>query len=165
MPVVAVSDRAVHGVDLQQVAALVGLHESFDPQLAPQELKHRQGKLLTWLDAVIDTLPSDTFDIPIPGRDRTVWTLIEHVCEIGQVYRRVAIQQADFDSAAAEAEVHPRHNRHELQSAIASLQAALIAENENYARVIETYFGEASLHVVLERCTWHIAQHLRQLES
>jgi hypothetical protein len=28
---------------------------------------------------------------------------------------------------------------------------------------VNTYYGERSLHELLERCTWHSAQHARQI--
>jgi len=40
------------------------------------------------------------------------------------------------------------------------LQRADAAELQ---RTVRTYFGEQSLHQVLERCVWHSAQHARQL--
>jgi hypothetical protein len=30
---------------------------------------------------------------------------------------------------------------------------------------VKTYYGERSLHELLERCTWHSAQHARQIAS
>ena len=165
MPIVAVGDQAVHGVDLRQVASLVGLDYDSKPTLSPTELRTRQSTFLSILERAIDFIPDFAQEMKIPGRDRTVWNLVEHMCEIAAVYQRVAAGVSKFDALAADAEVTGKSTHTQLHSNIKGLSAKLSVETHDYERSIETYFGYASLHYVLERSTWHIAQHLRQLAS
>lgn len=160
-----VGNNAVHGVDLQQVAGLVGLDYDSRPQLSPAELRNRQAVLLSILDRAIDRIPESVHGTKIPGRDRTIWNLVEHMCEIASVYQRVATGISIFDATAADAEVNGELSSVQLHSSIKDLTMRLSAETLDYERRVETYFGVASLHYVLERSTWHIAQHLRQLAS
>ncbi|MCY4130081.1 MAG: hypothetical protein OXG15_12680 [Gammaproteobacteria bacterium] len=155
----------MHGVDLQQVAGLLGLNYDSNPDLSPAELIVRQAALLSILDSALDHIPKSAHEIKIPGRDRTVWNLVEHMCEIACVYQRVVEGTSTFDAAAADAEVTDTSTGEQLHSSISRLTAKLSVETQDYERSVETYFGPASLHYVLERCTWHIAQHLRQLAS
>ena len=155
----------MHGVDLQQVAGLVGLDYDSSPALSPSQLKVRQVALLSILDSALERIPESAHEIKIPGRDRTVWNLVEHMCEIACVYQRVVEGASAFDAAAADAVVTGASTDVQLHSSISSLTSKLSAESPDYEKRIETYFGSASLHYVLERCTWHIAQHLRQLTS
>ena len=87
------------------------------------------------------------------------------MCEIASVYQRVATGVSIFDATAADAEVNGELSSVQLHSSIKDLTMRLSAETLDYERRVETYFGVASLHYVLERSTWHIAQHLRQLAS
>ena len=165
VPIVAVGRQAVHGVDLQQVAGLIGLEYNSIPALSPPELIKRQFEFLTILDCTLDNIPETAHNQKIPGRDRTIWNLVEHMCEIARVYQRVADGTSTFDASAADAEVTGKSTREQLHASLDSLKAKLTRESFEYEKHVHTYFGLASLHYVLERCTWHIAQHLRQLAS
>ena len=165
MPIVALAEQAVHGVDLQQVAGLVGLEYDSKPKLSPSELIERLIEFLSILDCTLDSIPRTAYDQKIPGRDRTIWNLVEHMCEIAHVYQRVAEGTSTFDAAAADAEVTGKSTCEQLHAALSRLRIELSREAHDYERKVETYFGLASLHYVLERSTWHIAQHLRQLAS
>lgn len=150
---------------MQQVAGLVGVDYDSEPQLSPSELKERQIAFLSILDRALDTIPQSVYETKIPGRDRTVWNLVEHMCEIASVYQRVATGVLKFDASAADAEAIGKSTRAQLHASISSLTSELSLEFHDYERRIETYFGYASVHYILERATWHIAQHLRQLSS
>ena len=165
VPIVAVGRQAVHGVDLQQVAGLIGLEYNSTPELPPSELIKRQVEFLSILDSTLDSIPETAYDQKIPGRDRTIWNLVEHMCEIAHVYQRVAEGTTTFDASAADAEVTGESTREQLHASLDGLKAKLMRETHEYEKYVDTYFGLASLHYVLERTTWHIAQHLRQLAS
>ena len=144
---------------------MIGVDYDSKPQLSPAALRTRQITFLQSIDEVLDRIPDSLHEKKIPGRDRTVWNLIEHMCEIARVYQSVAQGSSVFDATAADAEVTGNSTRMQIHSAIRDLTRALSSEDHDYDREIDTYFGLASLHYVLERCTWHIAQHLRQLAS
>ncbi len=101
----------------------------------------------------------------IPGRERTVWNLVEHIGEIVQVYKRVAEGEIHFDRLTANAEPAGRVTVNEMHEAIGKLDTWLATTVHDYSRTVAESFGPASLHYVLEHTVWHTAQHLRQLES
>ena len=39
------------------------------------------------------------------------------------------------------------------------------AANEDFSRMVPTYYGQTSRHEVLERTVWHSTQHVRQVAS
>ena len=162
---VAFGNQIVHGVDLQQVAGLLGLEYDAEPKLTPDELTNRQLVLLRLLHVTIERIPPDCFQMTIPGSDRTIWGLIEHMVEIHRVYQSVANDISTFDTTAADAEVVESSTMSELHQRLEMAMVVLEHEDYDYNKTVETYFGSASLHYVLERTTWHIAQHLRQLED
>ena len=90
---------------------------------------------------------------------------MEHMCEIASVYQCVATGVLKFDAAAADAEVCGKSSSTQLHTSIEQAIEKLSVETHDYERSVETYFGFASLHYILERTTWHIAQHLRQLSN
>ena len=165
VPVVALANDAVHGVDLHQVAQLVGFEYEAKAKLNPTALNSRQIAFLTWLNDAIDGMPAAVYEIKVPGRERTVWNLVDHVCEISFVYHRVADRLTPFDAIAAAAEVDAESTNETIHASLTLLRRRYAEEIHSYGADVETYFGTASLHYVLERCTWHTAQHLRQIHS
>ena len=165
MPIVALDNQAVHGIDLQQVAALVGIQYDTKPKLGPSALKIRLIELLGWLDETIDAIPPHLHERKIPCRNRTIWNLVDHICELSRSYFHVSGGKGPFDTAAADAEVEGKSTLEEAHQSLERLRGRYREEECDYERDVETYFGQASLHYILERCTWHTAQHLRQLHS
>ena len=144
---------------------MIGLEYDSKPKLSPAELIERLVEFLGILDRTLESIPHTAYDQKVPGRDRSIWNLVEHMCEIARVYQRVADGKSTFDAAAADAEVTGKSTRQQLHAALDNLRDELSVESYDYERYVETYFGQASLHYILERSTWHIAQHLRQLAS
>ena len=165
VPVVAVGEQAVHGVDLQAVAHLLDISYDAQPALSPEQLKTRLDYFLHWLIDYIGVLPSNLETLTIPGRDRSLWEIAEHVAELSRVYQTVAMEHASFDASAANATPEQSFTREELVALLRRLCSRFLAEQAEYDREVDTYFGRATLHAILERTTWHTAQHLRQLES
>ena len=92
----------------------------------------------------------------MPGRDRSIASLATHIVTIGASYRRAEAGEP-FTGDLVAAEVSPPLTRR------AEL-AVHFGECADPDWTVETYYGDQTLHAVLERVTWHMAQHTRQLQ-
>ncbi len=165
VPVVARGERFVYGQDLRQVAQLLGVACDAGPALPAAALVARAGQLLQVATRLLDLVPADRLHDELPGRARSYLSLGNHVVAIGQALLEV-LQGAPFDGARGAAEADPLQSPALLTRAAADLADALpgALPPDVAQRTIATFYGPQDLHSVIERCTWHIAQHTRQLD-
>lgn len=163
VPAVAANGRAVPGIDLGQVAALLDLPFTLaPPALSPSVLHERLRHALATAMRLTAQFPPASLAAKLPNRDRTCLGLANHIVEIAAGYLRVAAG-APFDvatSAAVPARELPPKALAERAAEVAS-ELALTATPATTA--VTAFYGETTLHAVLERCAWHVAQHTRQL--
>ena len=98
----------------------------------------------------------------LPNRDRTVLALANHIVEIAAGYLLVEAGRP-FDAAVASAIPNRELDPSGLVTRSSSVRARLAALRPAPNREVETQHGMSNRHLVLERCTWHAAQHTRQL--
>lgn len=165
VPVVSLDGTAVHGVDLQAVAHLLQIPFDAKPDLEPKALRNRLIYFLDWLVEFVQILPSEFHDLTIQGRKRTLWEIVEHVVELSQIYRAVATTNTSFDLQATDAVPESNYSIPQLCQEIRKLRKHYATEQVDYSKAIDAYYGETSLHLILERTAWHTGQHLRQLDS
>lgn len=128
-------------------------------------------RLLGLLDStarLAEQLPEEVLDVMLPGRDRTHLGLAYHVPQVV-----VALLDAALGGRLTVEHLErkpPDHLRTAADAArlIRSVSQALaVWWSSNQTRLpatVDTYYGAQPLQVVLERTTWHVAQHARQLE-
>jgi len=160
--VVADGVRWVPGVDLGQVARLLGVDYEATPALSPDVLVDRLRHALTTSTRLTAQFPAANLADKLPNRDRTILALANHIVEIAAGYVKVAAG-ADFDhgvsAAIPDAEVGREALATRSEVVITALaRESLLAPGDEVA----TFFGRSTLHAVLERCTWHVVQHVRQ---
>jgi len=177
VPVLARGDQYVFAVDLEAVAKFVGLKDSGHRILPPDVLVERLVEILRTAQSVIRQIPDDKLNQDaIHNRKRDLRLLSHHVFRIGEAYLEVAIDGVPFTKGIGEKQLadHEFRTSEEIacygDEVIARIEKwwADIGEAERQAyfeRTNEAYFGQASLHALLERSTWHPAQHTRQLTS
>jgi hypothetical protein len=168
VPAVAVDERAAHGWNPEAYAALLGVTYQAPGKLAPAELLRRLDVILETTERFLRAAPPAFLDSRPPERDRTVKNLGYHVF-------RLAIALADgmdlgtFPESWLQEQVPPSMSD---GAAVASYGAdvrrrlhdwASRLAPADYQRTIAVYYGPQSAHDLLERTTWHAAQHLRQL--
>ncbi len=157
----------VFGQDLSDVARFVGLDYSATPELSPQELVERLECMLRAALRFGSQIPADRLGDKLPNRDRTYLALLNHIFEIAAGLLKItggasmtgeiaaAVPDLDRDLAA----LTMRYNE-----IIEGLDVWWgVREDPECARNVDTFYGTQSLHAVLERITWHCAQHVRQL--
>jgi len=167
VPVVARGDAFVYGQDLGTVARFVGI----EADLRRLEVPVLVSRLLALLDsaaALTGQLPPDTWGRKLPGRERTHLDLAYHVSQVV-----VAFLDAASGGRLTYEHFERRPPEHVVAAAdvvqlIGSVSQALAvwwgASQSRLPAELDTYYGQQPLHAVLERTTWHVAQHARQLQ-
>lgn len=163
VPVVAAGDKFVPGADLRTVAELVDVEYTPKPALDPSTLLTRFAVVLKAAARFAAQIPENHLADKLPARDRTYLGLLNHLFEIAVVFLEVA-GGTDFKGVRAGALPANDLPVLALRDRTPSLVNELFECSEmNFDRPVDTYYGEQTLHAVLERSTWHAAQHARQV--
>ena len=167
VPVVARGSAFVLGQDLEEVARFVGVVVERD-RLPVEVLAARIPRLLDCAAAITRRIPDAALGTPLPGRKRTYLDLAYHVPQIV-----VAL----LDATAGGCLTYEHFNRKPPERLTTAEDAA--TGTERVARtfgqwwlahagalppMVDTYYGVQAFAAALERTTWHVAQHVRQLE-
>lgn len=167
VPVVAIDERYVFGVSLDDVAAFVGIETEAEARLPPDVLVARLHLILEAAERNLLQIPAAHMEDLLPNRNRSYRQLGHHIFVIADAflaatrgetlsYERLVVtpppeMETGSDVAAFGATV---------REALSDWTMEAPADTE-----IPTYYGDQSLHQALERTTWHAAQHVRQLMS
>jgi hypothetical protein len=168
VPAVTVGDRAAHGWNPPAYAALLGIPYAADVKLAPSELAKRLDIVLDSTQRLVQVVPEQHLDWRPPERNRTVRNLGYHVFRLSLAFVD-GMDLGEFpeswllDQAPADLRDGPALARYGalVRGRITGWFEG--ASPREYERVITVYYGPQSGHDLLERTTWHAAQHLRQL--
>jgi glutaredoxin len=167
VPVVARGDAYVLGQDLDEVARFVGIDARRD-RLEPGVLVARLVALLDTVAHHAGQLPPEALGERLPGRERTHLDLPYHAAQVAVGLLDAALGRAltfehferrappDIGTAAEVAGF--------VRSASQAVAHWWASNQDRLPVVVDTYYGSRPLHEVLERSTWHVAQHARQLE-
>jgi hypothetical protein len=167
-PAVTIGGRAVHGWNPAAYAELLGVTYKAPTQLSPKELAARLDRILESAGRLLAQVPDDKIMWTPPERNRTLRQLGYHVFRLSLAFvdamDRGEMPKAWLDELApAELATGPAISRYgELVRARLSGWFAGVGPDE-FGRMLQIYYGPQSGHDLLERTTWHAAQHLRQL--
>ena len=162
MPAVAKAGSWITGADLGRVADFLGIAVEHRPALPVGVLIDRLCHVLATAARLTRQFPAEHLARKLPNRDRSVLALANHIAEIAAGYRAVEAG-SEFDAVVAGAIPDRELDRNALDARSNALVAGLRRTRPDAHRQVATFFGTTSLHRVLERCTWHAAQHTRQL--
>lgn len=167
VPVVARGDAFVYGQDLASVAHFVGIPADL-PRLAVPVLVSRLLALLDCAARLVDQLPEPCWRQPLPGRERTYLDLAYHVSQVVVGFLDAALGgRLTFEHFERKPPDHVATAADVARLIRSVSQALAVWWGANQARLpaeLDTYYGRQPLHAVLERTTWHVAQHARQLQ-
>jgi hypothetical protein len=171
VPVVARGEQYVFGQNLEDVAEFVGLQGTGHMPLPPEELIRKWVNVQRAAQRYIRQLPDDKMsERVIPNRDRSIRLLSHHVFRIGEAFLESVIDGVEY--AIQHANVPPAEGTYMTGWEIAGYGEQVIARLEAWwaqlpdkscTQALKTFYGPQPLHQVLERSTWHSAQHARQL--
>ncbi len=168
VPAVAVEGRIVHGWQPRMYAELVGVPYDGSEMLSPDELRRRLDAILALTQAALRTAPDENLAVKPAGRDRSLHDLGFHVFRVAAALLD-CLEQRQFLVAwfketppeemrgGADLAAHGDQVRHRLAAWFATAPAG------GYGDIAETYYGQCTVHELLERTTWHAAQHMRQI--
>jgi hypothetical protein len=169
VPVLAKGDQYAIGQMIEPFAKLAGISLSATKQLSPEQLYTKYGMIFSAAQRYARQFSLEQLnERVIPNRPRVIRSLCFHVFRIGEAFLE-AWDGAEYSQGIADGEPIAS-----LQAgdAIAEYGAGVWSRYESWwrglddrklTRVLKTYYGDTSAHRVFERCTWHSAQHCRQL--
>lgn len=168
VPAVAVGDRAVHGWNPPAYAELLGVRYEPPTKLPPATLAARLDTVLASAARLLERVPEPLMEWKPPERDRTLRALGHHVFRLSLAFVD-GMDRGEFpegwlsEPPPAELREGPAVARYGelVRARLAGWFAG--ASPPEFSRVIHVYYGPQSAHDLLERTTWHAAQHLRQL--
>jgi len=166
VPATIVGDRIVHGWNPQALAELVGVPYRAPRKLTPAELAERMDSVLAATQRAIRQVPPEHLGMKYPGRDRTVHQLGFHVFRVAASFvdtrERGHLDGAWFEENApremADVDAVARHGE-----TVRARLRAYCARPGWCDGGVSTYYGPQSAPEFMERTTWHVAQHLRQI--
>ena len=168
VPVVRRGDEAVFCQDLQDVADFVGL-PLVATELSAPDFISRLDHILLAAQRYAKQLSEEQLAGHFPGRERPYRDLVCHIFMVVEGFLEAA------EGGSLENEVFYRTppegiTRGEELAAIGEqVRRTLLAWWEGITgdlpATVQTYYGERTAVSVLERTTWHAAQHCRQLQA
>ena len=168
VPAVAVGEQIVHGWNPPALAALVGVPYSDRPQLSPPELAARLDRILEATQRALRPVSAERRLTAAPDRDRTLGDIGYHIFRLSLGFRDAAREKRFpvawlLESTPAEMRDGAALARYG-ETVRAQLSDWFAAHpGQPFSVPVQTYYGPQSLHALLERTSWHAAQHLRQV--
>ena len=171
VPVVARGSRYVFAQNIDDVAEFVGLQGGSHAALPPDQLVAKWLNVYRAAQRYVRQFPDERLEERvIDNRDRSIRVMSHHIFRIGEAFLETALDGAEFTAAAAN--VPPAKGAFTSGREIAAYGAAVAhgvaqwwagREDKSCKDKVQTFFGPQSVHMLLERSTWHSAQHARQL--
>lgn len=172
LPVVVRGDEYAIGLDMQQVIDLVGVGDAVPELLPAGELVARVARIVAAATRFASQLPRATYDLTIPGRDRTYLGLANHIVAHVEMFLGWAGGGA-FSMDDINAEVlrgmerridEPAALGRRAGKAVGDLQDWLAQSSPAHLdRAVQTFFGDQTVHSLLGSCAYSVCQHTRQL--
>jgi hypothetical protein len=169
VPVVSRGKEYVFGQVLADVARLAGVKPPGQAGLTPAQMVERWLFVLTAAQRFVRQLPTDYMEErAIANRDRSVRYMAFHVFRIGEALLEVT----QGEEMTVERPNVPPGDHLQTGDQIAVYGDDIIRRitawwgsvaDPTCAGKVPTYYGMQPMRDVLERCTWHSAQHVRQL--
>lgn len=170
VPVVARGDKYVFAQLVGDVVKFLGLQETTAPELSPEELARRLDAVLEAQLRYVRQMPAGALERQLPNRPRSYRVLLHHVFQIPNAFVD-AVEGAglSYENMVSEPPAEMRTTEdiarfgEQVRRRVATWWQGLA--DRSGTQTVETYYGRQPLHEVLERTTWHSAQHARQVMS
>ncbi len=171
VPVVVRGSEYVFAQELADVSRFVGREVEFD-RLAAPELMTKWLNVLTAAQRHAAQIPPDKMSQwATQGRDRSIRDLACHVYQVPHAFLELVEHGEQNLPAVYNAEPPKDITTPAAISAFGHRIAERLERwwsgvaDKSCSGTVTTYYGEQPLHHVLERCTWHCAQHVRQIQA
>ena len=171
VPVVSRGKEYVFAQELADVSAFLGRKVDFQRLPAPA-LVDKWLAVLAAAQRHVMQIPAGKLDErATPGRDRSIKALAYHVYQVADAFLQCAI---DGNEQIALTYNAPVPDDVKTAADIRAFGLSISKRLESWwngqadktcSGTLRTYYGDQPLHHVLERSTWHSAQHARQIQS
>lgn len=168
VPVVAVGERFIYPQKIADIVAFLGLEAQLEERLPPEELVRRIDIVLPAAQRYIAQIPDAVLDVKFRNSVRLLRGIAHHVFRIVEAFVEAMEEGVELTNELimdATELVQPGDDVIAYGERVHARFDAWWAAYPDKAcsAEIDTYFGRASVHEVLERTAWHSAQHVRQL--
>ena len=173
VPVLAKGDQYAFGQMLDPFAEFAGLPVPGANRLPPAQLYEKYRLVYAAGQRIARQFPAERFrERVIPNRERLIRTLCYHVFRLGEAFLE-AWDGADYALGIADNEPPDSiqtgddvaHYGAGVWKRFEAWWGGLSEEERALGKILKTYFGDLPAHQLLERVTWHSAQHCRQLAA
>jgi hypothetical protein len=168
VPVVSKNDEYVFGQMIDVFAKFIGVQVPASEMLSPEQLYKKYEKIFAAGQRFIRQIPAERLrERVIPNRERVLRTLCFHVFRIGEAFLETW-NGAEYSAKIADNPPPESTTADDIARYGADVWKKYEAwwaglEDRTLSRTLKTYYGDTKAHKVFERCTWHSAQHCRQL--
>ena len=168
VPILTQGDRFIFAQVLGEVACFLGLEEDSVQPLPIHELVLKLRMVLAAAQRYVHQIPVSHLDHVLPGRIRTYRELGYHIFRIAECFLEAAagttLTDEDLNAPPCEDLQTGADIAEYGQGVLGAVEAWWRnTRDDKKGESIATYFGKQTLQIVLERTTWHSAQHARQL--
>ncbi|MGH8704854.1 MAG: glutaredoxin domain-containing protein [Burkholderiales bacterium] len=168
VPVVARGDKFVFAQSLADVVRFLELDVQLHERLSPGDLVKKIELVLTAAARYVRQIPGEWLDRPFRNRARPIRALGHHVFRIPEAFLEAAAGRELTYELLMHEPAQSLRTGEDIAAFGANVQARFRQwwerlPDRSCQETMQTYFGEHSMHEVLERTAWHSAQHARQL--
>ncbi len=170
VPIVARGDDWANGAVFRDVARVAGFEWNGHKMLAPQEMRARIDGILAAGHRFASQIPDDRLDDMLPNRPRSYRELAYHIFNIPEVFLDRVEHDAPYTYEALLSKLPPEmKTKDDLLAYGSGVRERFDAwwkregHGTDFTQAGKVYYGDVTLHEVLERTGWHSGQHTRQL--
>jgi hypothetical protein len=171
VPVLSKGGQFIFCQNMEDVAEFVGLQGSGHSPLPPEALFEKWITVLRASQRYIRQIPNPRLtERAIENRDRSIRLLSHHIFRIGEAFLETALDGVEYRTNNAN--VPPADGSCLTRVEIAAYGDGIIEriqewwlqlDDKSCRQKVRTFYGTPPMHQLLERSTWHSAQHARQL--
>ena len=170
VPIVSRGTSWANGAVFRDVARVAGFEYGEQKMLSPEVIKDKVLMILDAAQRYLQQIPDDKLDEVLPGRPRSYRQLVYHVFDIPKVFLDRVEDDAPYTYEALKSILpdtmitkndlmnYGLNNRKRFKNWWD--RDGISTDFEQPGKV---YYGEVTLHEVLERTGWHSGQHTRQI--
>ena len=170
VPIVARGKDWANGAVFRDVARVAGFEWRGHNMLAPDEMMVRLIAILGGARRYATQIPENVIDTVLPDRPRTYRELAYHIFNIPEVFLDRVEHDAPYTYEALISKLPPEiATKDDLLAYADGIVTRLNdwwesgGKDTDFSQPGKVYYGNVSLHEVLERTCWHSGQHTRQL--
>ena len=170
VPIVARGTDWANGAVFRDVARVAGFEWGGHAMLPPVQMVARIDGILGAARRYASQIPENKLDTMLPGRPRSYRQLAYHIFQIPDVFLNRVEHEAPYTYEALLSKLPPdMRSKDDLLNYGDKVRSRLnrwwkmAGHESDFSQPGKVYYGDVTLHEVLERTAWHSGQHARQL--